>query len=203
MKKRLLILSFILFSQTFNCFSFERQLKPVVRESKYPPMLSKNYQEYRVSAKTAAMFAISQGYYFYPDKKIHNLGSSNIMADVYFESNASQNVGSSQILYGSSMVVGKCQMLPSSGSQDSVTCWNYFHLFKGKKLNRKWRIKSVEGSNIAAWIKKPTLQSDLPYMKVKVLKQANQIEPTIASINWITLIGPKNTKWKEAFQPNL
>jgi len=200
MKNRLLILSFILFCQTFNCIALENQLKPTVRDSKSPPVLNKDYQEYRISGKDAAMFAMSQGYYFFPDKKTHNLGSTSMMANVYFESNSNQNVGSSQILYGSNMVVGKCHKLPSSGSQDPVTCWNYFHLFKGKKLNRKWRIKNVEGSNIAQWAKKPNVNTDRPYIKVKVLKPADRVEPVIASINWITLIGPKNTKWKEAFK---
>ena len=202
MKKQLLLLSLVLFCQILNSAALERQLKPKEKISKYPPTLDKNYQEYRVRGKDAAIFAKSQGYHFYLDKKTHNLRTS-MMGEAYFDSNPEQKVGSSQLLRSASMVVGKCQMLPSSGSQDSVSCWNYFHLFKGKKLNRKWRIKSVESSNITAWLKKPTLQSDLPYMKVKVLKQANQVEPTIASINWITFIGPKNTKWKEAFQPNL
>ena len=103
----------------------------------------------------------------------------------------------SQIIGATFMRVGGC-VTNETKPQSSTSCWNNFHLFEGKKLNKYWRIKGMKISGVSSWLKRINRNTDDAYVKIKVLKPAAR-EFVTASLISITLIGPRAGNWQDAF----
>ena len=200
MKYLLLILSLAIASTSFMALSELRQIKPAKTKQRFvkkPPIRNLiETQEYVIAGDLVAKVASSLGYKFYLDNMEGAYSKTSIVSVPYFDGDASQQGGMSQIINGSYMSVGQCGLL--SSSQSSVKCWNNFHLFQGKKLNPYWRIKNIEINNVNRWLKKPNINTNDPYTKIRVQKNVSQ-NRVVANLRSVTLVGPKNKKWKEAF----
>ena len=77
-------------------------------------------------------------------------------------------------------------------------CWSNFHLFKGKKLTTGWSLKAADIQG-ARWQSRPAAGSG--YFVVK-LEDPQGTNGSNAQVRSITLVGPTNRSWHEAFNGN-
>ena len=104
--------------------------------------------------------------------------------------------GSAKIVGGVNMILIPCR---SNSMLPPLDSWAIFKIFSNKRLKPGWKVKEVKLTGNYQWVTKWKANSNSLHSKVKLTNSSHQRNATRAMIKEITLIGPANGKWQDAF----
>ncbi len=154
-------------------------------------------KEYKVIGLHAWSEAKRNGFQFSPNSVLNNqnLDGVSTHGKSYLSNHKRCKVGGSQTLGGVNMILNQCGL-----GMSKVNSYAHFRLFWGKQLKAGWKIKDMKITSSAQWTNKKW-RSNTRYIstKIKLTNSKNQSSGTTAQLTEITLLGPKNGKWQDAF----
>jgi hypothetical protein len=173
------------------------------------PYRKPRMKEFKVNGIMAWAEAKKNGFQFYPKKTGGNKTGTGESGESYRTDNNSHckgpNFYNAQMVGGVNMILHQCAVRSGLLLAGSYThnSYSYFYLFFGKKLNKNWKIKDIKFTGSYQWTsQKWQLNSDIIRTKIKMTNSRQQSKASKAMLKNITLIGPANGKWQDAFNVN-
>jgi len=161
-------------------------------------------KEFKVNGIMAWSEAKNNGFLFYPS------GATGVRSgqDTWGKSSYQHYNKYTRWYKNGAHIVGGVNMLvynqtlhqPVDGAEISAL----FHLFSGKKLKSGWKIKKIVIAGSYNWVngRKYEQNTDNIASTVRVVKPKHYNKTATAMLKEITLIGPRNGRWQDAFDVN-
>ena len=154
---------------------------------------------YTVRAEAAYHLAVKKGYRFYAENLDRGQRDfdGNMIAGVECAAPTKKEscAGFSEMVNGTWMGISIACKDTSTSPSRPVRCSNRFHLFAGKQLSTGWQLERVEVQN--GRVSRQTNPSD-PHIIVDITNPKGSSRAA-AVLRSITLRGPINKRWEEAF----
>ena len=196
-----------LFSISMNSIATNKNIvkkgvsKTIVKRSPKMPTL----KEFKVNGIMAWAEAKKNGFQFYPIKTDGNKTGTGESGEAYHSPSTNKKrvcykpkYNNSQMFGGVNMILNQCKT--------QLLIWGtytYFHLFYGKKLKAGWKIKNMKFTGSYQWTDiKWKFNSTNIQTKIKMTNSKQQTKSSKSMLKEITLIGPANGKWQDAFDVN-
>ncbi len=172
--------------------------KNIVKRSPKIPGLKK----FKVNGIMAWAEAKKNGFRFYPIKTGGNKTGTGESGESYYSPMTGRKVVCAQPKYHNSKMFGGVNMILDRCKSRFVNhaSYTYFYLFYGKKLNANWKIKNMKFTGSYQWTEiKWKFNSTNIQTKIKMTNSKQQTKASKSMLKEITLIGPANGKWQDAF----
>ena len=174
--------------------------KSIVKRSPKMPRLKK----FKVNGIMAWAEAKKNGFQFYPQNTLGNKTGTGELGLSYLSYQSESSPCTKPKHHNAHMFGGVNMLLPQCKSGlTTFSSYTYFYLFYGKKLKVGWKIQDVKFSGSYQWTNsKWKSNSNVIQTKIKMTNSDQQSKPSRAMLKNITLIGPANGEWQDAFDVN-